>query len=192
MWQIWKNGSSLVLRSSAANAMLTSNRSVMNGSDVFGDGDDESGGYIAYNERLETYLVPVVFGIIFLVGVVGNACLIFILCRHKAMRSVPNTFIFNLALGDLLVLLCAVPFTSTVFTLESWPYGLFVCKASEFAKVLNDLFAQFKSSFRSIGCWTFRSLCFDLKRLDWAIHFHPTLKSASLCETEKKISAFRC
>lgn len=121
--------------------MLTNQSIMANSSDEMeiGTEDDGSdGGYIAYNERLETYLVPVVFGLIFLVGVVGNACLIFILCRHKAMRSVPNTFIFNLALGDLLVLLCAVPFTSTVFTLESWPYGLFVCKASEFAKVLYE------------------------------------------------------
>ena len=53
------------------------------------------------------------------------------------MRSVPNTFVFNLALGDLLVLLCTVPFTSTVYTFDSWPFGEFVCKASEFAKVRN-------------------------------------------------------
>lgn len=95
-------------------------------------------GYISYADRPETFIVPVLFGVIFLVGVLGNASLIWILLRHKAMRSVPNTFIFNLALGDLLVLLCSVPFTSTVFTLDSWPYGLFVCKASEFAKVLDN------------------------------------------------------
>lgn len=99
------------------------------------DAEGDSDGYIAYSDRLETYIVPVVFGLIFLVGVVGNGCLIYILCRHKTMRSVPNTFIFNLALGDLLVLLCSVPFTSTVYTLDSWPYGELVCKASEFAKV---------------------------------------------------------
>lgn len=59
----------------------------------------------------------------------------YILCRYKAMRSVPNSFVFNLALGDLLVLLCTVPFTSIVYTFDSWPFGEFVCKASEFAKV---------------------------------------------------------
>ncbi|XP_057366067.1 neuropeptide CCHamide-1 receptor-like isoform X2 [Daphnia carinata] len=99
------------------------------------DEDDElSDGYVAYSERLETYIVPVVFGIIFLVGVIGNGSLIYVLCRHKSMRSVPNTFIFNLAVGDLLILICTVPFTSTIYTLDSWPYGEFVCKASEFAK----------------------------------------------------------
>lgn len=96
--------------------------------------EELSDGYVAYSERLETYIVPVVFGIIFLVGVIGNGSLIYVLCRHKSMRSVPNTFIFNLAVGDLLILICTVPFTSTIYTFDSWPYGEFVCKASEFAK----------------------------------------------------------
>lgn len=55
------------------------------------------------------------------------------------MRTVPNTFIFNLAVGDLLVLLFTVPFTSTVYTFESWPFGEFICKASEFFKVTYSL-----------------------------------------------------
>ncbi|KZS13423.1 putative Gastrin-releasing peptide receptor [Daphnia magna] len=99
--------------------------------------EELSDGYVAYSERLETYIVPVVFGIIFLVGVIGNGSLIYVLCRHKSMRSVPNTFIFNLAVGDLLILICTVPFTSTIYTFDSWPYGEFVCKASEFAKTQN-------------------------------------------------------
>ncbi|KAI9552814.1 putative allatostatin B receptor [Daphnia sinensis] len=90
--------------------------------------------YIAYDQRPETYIVPVLFSAIFLIGVVGNGCLIYIFCRHKSMRSLPNLYIFNLAVGDLLVLLCSVPFTATIYTFDSWPYGEFVCKASEFAK----------------------------------------------------------
>ena len=90
--------------------------------------------YIPYDQRPETYIVPIIFGVIFVVGLIGNGSLIYILCRHKTMRSVPNTFIFNLALGDLLVLLFSVPFTSTIYTLESWPFGEFICKFTEFAK----------------------------------------------------------
>ncbi len=94
------------------------------------------GDYVSYDQRPETYIVPLVFGIIFLVGLIGNGCLICIFCREPSVRSsIPNTFIFNLALGDLLVLFCSVPFTSTIYTFESWPYGEFVCKASEYAKV---------------------------------------------------------
>ena len=80
------------------------------------ENDDDK--YRPYNEQPETYIVPVIFSIIFLVGVIGNGCLIYILLRHKSMRSIPNTFIFNLALGDLFILLFTVPFTSTIYTFE--------------------------------------------------------------------------
>lgn len=89
---------------------------------------------IPYSERPETYIVPVVFAAIFLVGVLGNGTLVLIFARHRTMRNVPNTYILSLALGDLLVIVSCVPFTSTVYTVESWPYGEFVCKLSESAK----------------------------------------------------------
>lgn len=98
------------------------------------DTEENEDSYIPYHQRPETYIVPIIFGLIFIVGLIGNSSLIYILCRHKTMRSVPNTFIFNLALGDLLVLLFSVPFTSTIYTLESWPFGEFICKFTEFAK----------------------------------------------------------
>ncbi|XP_075210775.1 neuropeptide CCHamide-1 receptor-like [Lycorma delicatula] len=87
-----------------------------------------------YSERPETYVVPVVFAIIFIVGVVGNGTLVLIFARHRTMRNVPNTHIFSLALGDLLVILSCVPFTSTIYTFESWPYGELICKLSETTK----------------------------------------------------------
>ena len=47
--------------------------------------------YKPYDQRLETYLVPAIFALIFIVGVIGNGTLIFIFFRHRAMRNVPNT-----------------------------------------------------------------------------------------------------
>lgn len=90
--------------------------------------------YVPFAERAETYIIPVIFAIIFVIGVLGNGTLVLIFARHKNMRNVPNTYILSLALGDLLVILICVPFTSTVYTFDSWPYGLFICKLSEAAK----------------------------------------------------------
>ncbi|XP_046675162.1 LOW QUALITY PROTEIN: neuropeptide CCHamide-2 receptor-like [Homalodisca vitripennis] len=90
--------------------------------------------YIPYSQRPETYIVPVVFAIIFIVGVLGNGTLVFIFARHKRMRNIPNTYIFSLALGDLLVIVSCVPFTSILYTLESWPWGGLICKLSEATK----------------------------------------------------------
>lgn len=47
--------------------------------------------YTPYEQRLATYIVPVVFALIFIIGVLGNGCLILIFFRHRTMRNVPNT-----------------------------------------------------------------------------------------------------
>ncbi|XP_071439435.1 neuropeptide CCHamide-1 receptor-like [Hetaerina americana] len=97
------------------------------------EGESE-GEYVPYGQRPETYIVPILFALIFVVGVLGNGTLVLIFLRNRNMRNIPNTYIFSLALGDLLVILTCVPFTSTVYTVESWPYGELICKLSECAK----------------------------------------------------------
>jgi len=59
--------------------------------------------YVPYDQRPETYIVPVVFSLILVVGVAGNGILVLILLCHANMRNVPNTYVLSLALGDLLV-----------------------------------------------------------------------------------------
>lgn len=46
-----------------------------------------------YSNRIETYLAPIIFSIIFVTGIVGNwtVCAIFI--KHSSMRNVPNTYV---------------------------------------------------------------------------------------------------
>ncbi|XP_059608148.1 neuropeptide CCHamide-2 receptor [Phlebotomus argentipes] len=90
--------------------------------------------YTPYPDRPETYIVPVVFSIIFVVGVLGNGTLVVVFVRHRAMRNIPNTYIFSLALADLLVILICVPLTSIIYTMDSWPWGETLCRVSEFAK----------------------------------------------------------
>ncbi|KAJ2940446.1 hypothetical protein O0L34_g129 [Tuta absoluta] len=101
---------------------------------TFEDVMNNSEPYQPYVERPETYIVPLIFALIFVIGVVGNGTLVAVFVRHKAMRNVPNTYILSLALADLLVIITCVPFTSIVYTVESWPWGDTVCRVSEAAK----------------------------------------------------------
>uniref|UniRef100_A0A1B0CDV9 G-protein coupled receptors family 1 profile domain-containing protein n=2 Tax=Lutzomyia longipalpis TaxID=7200 RepID=A0A1B0CDV9_LUTLO len=82
----------------------------------------------------KTYIVPVIFFIIFIVGILGNGTLVIIFIRHRNMRNVPNTYILSLALADLLVILTTVPLTATVYVFDSWLWGLELCTVSEFVK----------------------------------------------------------
>ncbi|KFB42138.1 AGAP003631-PA-like protein [Anopheles sinensis] len=45
-----------------------------------------------------------------------------------------HSYIFSLALADLLVILICVPLASMIYTLESWPWGATLCRVSESAK----------------------------------------------------------
>jgi hypothetical protein len=46
--------------------------------------------YLPYSMRPETYIVPILFAVIFLIGVLGNGTLIMIFLKQKSMRNVPN------------------------------------------------------------------------------------------------------
>lgn len=88
---------------------------------------------------VERYMVPVTFTVIFICGVLGNGLVMFvIMCmKRRALRKVTNIYLINLAVADLLVLLFCVPFTGLTYTLESWPFGKFVCKF--YACTSNDI-----------------------------------------------------
>lgn len=52
-------------------------------------GEDSS--YVKVLDRPETYIVTVIYTLIFIVGVLGNGTLVIIFFRHRSMRNIPNT-----------------------------------------------------------------------------------------------------
>ncbi|XP_032685638.1 neuropeptide CCHamide-1 receptor-like [Odontomachus brunneus] len=121
---------------------LTSNYTGVNVStvcDVISDvvtraANDEEEEYIPYSDRPETYIVPAILFLIMVIGLTGNGVLALTILRHANMRNVPNTYVLSLALGDLLLIVISVPFTAIVYILESWPFGLLLCKLAECVK----------------------------------------------------------
>ncbi|KAL4719736.1 hypothetical protein ACJJTC_009971 [Scirpophaga incertulas] len=63
----------------------------------------------------------VAYTIIFVVGIFGNAIVCYAVIRNRAMQTVTNLFITNLALSDILLCVFAVPFTPLYTFLEEWP-----------------------------------------------------------------------
>lgn len=80
--------------------------------------------------RPEVVIVPVVFGCIFLLGIVGNTLVITVIGKIKSRRSrsTTNIFILNLSIADLTFLLFCVPFQATIYSLPEWIFGAFMCK----------------------------------------------------------------
>ncbi|CAD5121512.1 unnamed protein product [Dimorphilus gyrociliatus] len=74
------------------------------------------------------YAVPIVFGIITLLGIAGNTLVIHVIATRSKMRTVTNLLLLNLAVSDLaFVIICPLP-TAYSFAYQTWPFGSFLCK----------------------------------------------------------------
>ncbi|XP_051026380.1 neuropeptide FF receptor 2 [Acomys russatus] len=70
------------------------------------------------------------YSLIFLLCMVGNTVVCFIVIRNKHMHTVTNFFIFNLAISDLLVGIFCMPVTLLDNIIAGWPFGSSMCKIS--------------------------------------------------------------
>ena len=76
------------------------------------------------DHSLKVYFLTCFYGLVLLVGVPGNALLVFAISSIK--RDTKSLFLINLAVGDLVNLLVCVPLVITGMYV-SWPFGQFVC-----------------------------------------------------------------
>ncbi|XP_025094835.1 prolactin-releasing peptide receptor-like [Pomacea canaliculata] len=67
------------------------------------------------------------YSLIFLLGLTGNALVVFVVMRNKAMQTITNIFITNLAVSDICMCLLAVPFTPMSYFFNSWIFGKALC-----------------------------------------------------------------
>ena len=74
--------------------------------------------------------MTLLYVIIFIVSILGNAMVITIICRFKHLKRVPgNLFIVNLALCDLLTPLISIPLEMVLLeNNNTWPFGSTLCK----------------------------------------------------------------
>ncbi|CAF0867538.1 unnamed protein product [Adineta ricciae] len=69
---------------------------------------------------------------VYIIGLIGNGLLIFIVFRQKNLRTVPNLLVVSLALGDFLFVLFCVPFGAVAYSLEYYPFSTFYCRFENF------------------------------------------------------------
>ncbi len=94
----------------------------------------------------ERFLIPVLFGLIFLAGVAGNGMVLYVVVRSgmKSGNTVSNLYFGNLALADLLYIVFCVPTTAITYVLPSWPFGTAACKYifAVLFNIFNDVLTQ--------------------------------------------------
>ncbi|XP_074538936.1 C-X-C chemokine receptor type 3.1 [Halichoeres trimaculatus] len=78
--------------------------------------------------QFQAVFIPVLYSVAFVVGVLGNGVLLGVLFRSRKAWSVTDTFILNLGVADVLLLL-TLPFYATQAAQEQgWTFGTPLCK----------------------------------------------------------------
>lgn len=99
--------------------------------------------------RGSSALITVISLTVFLVGLSGNALVIYVVLRYAKMKTVTNIYILNLAVADELYVI-GLPFLTTQNALSYWPFGSFLCRVVMTADSMNQ--------FTSIFCLTVMSI----------------------------------
>ncbi|XP_028834003.1 endothelin receptor type Aa [Denticeps clupeoides] len=111
------------------------------------------------------YINTAISCVVFIVGIVGNATLLRIICQNKCMRNGPNAFIASLALGDLIYITIVIPINVYKLLANRFPFadkhfGIILCKLVPFLQkasvgitVLN-LCALSVDRYRAVASWS--------------------------------------
>ncbi|XP_010612390.1 somatostatin receptor type 3 [Fukomys damarensis] len=94
-------------------------------------------------------LIPLVYLVVCVVGLLGNSLVIYVVLRHTASPSVTSVYILNLALADELFML-GLPFLAAQNALSYWPFGSLMCRLVMAVDGINQ--------FTSIFCLTVMSV----------------------------------
>ncbi|XP_032372168.1 galanin receptor type 1b [Etheostoma spectabile] len=111
-----------------------------------------------YDPGPEAVVVPVVFGLIFVLGLLGNSLVMLVIGKVKPgigggrrrPGSPTNVFVVNLSVADLGFLLFCVPFQATVYSLPQWVFGGLVCRGSHYAASVSMLVSIFTLAAMSV------------------------------------------
>jgi len=81
---------------------------------------------------LHCIVVPVLFGLITVIGLSGNGLVIYVIVTKPRMRTVINLLLLNLAIADVCFVIVIPPFTAYMQATSSWPFGDVLCRLLHF------------------------------------------------------------
>jgi len=85
---------------------------------------------------LKHYDIPI-YAVPFSIGTTGNLILLIIIIRNKDMRTLPNIYILNLAISDIIYLTVFFSEACVNRELVTWPNGDFACTIIPFCRRLS-------------------------------------------------------
>ncbi|XP_013767068.1 C-X-C chemokine receptor type 3-like isoform X2 [Pundamilia nyererei] len=80
--------------------------------------------------NFEAVFIPVLYSVVFVVGLLGNGLLLGILARSRKTWSVTDTFILHLGVADILMLVTLPIWAVQYAQSDGWTFGTPLCKIS--------------------------------------------------------------
>ena len=81
-----------------------------------------------FNFILYEVTVPLLYGVVTVLGIIGNSLVIYVIASKERMRTVTNFLLLNLAVADLSFVVVIPPSTAYVFAANAWPFGDIACR----------------------------------------------------------------
>lgn len=93
---------------------------------------DEFHNAFDYKQNIRNAFIILMYVLIFLVSLLGNFMVCYIIVTNRKLHTFTNCFIANLSVSDLLMTLINLPFGVARLLLDQWPFGSFMCKCLPF------------------------------------------------------------
>lgn len=96
-----------------------------NGNESESESESQTKAFIDYTAVV--VILAGIYGLIFVLGIVGNVMVLIAVIRNKQMHTVANILISNLATADLLMAATCVPVTPVMTFMKKWSFGELLC-----------------------------------------------------------------
>lgn len=83
------------------------------------------------------YIVPKYISTVCVIGMPGNVFVLFVYSLHKSPLKIAEIYLMNLAVADLIFLMCLPFWAENISNRFNWPFGLFLCRSINSSITLN-------------------------------------------------------
>ena len=102
------------------------------------------------------------YSLIFVMAILGNTFVCLAIASNIRKWTVTNYFIINMAVGDILMALFCIPFTSiTTFVMLYWPFGTVMCCVVSFSQAVSVFVSAY--TMVAISCDRYLAILYPLR-----------------------------
>lgn len=99
---------------------------------------------------IELIITGIVYGLTFLVGIIGNVLIVYSVAKFRQMKSLSNVFLASLATADLVLIIFCIPVKFAQLFSYTWTFGSFLCKSVHYIQSLSAICSVYTLTAMSI------------------------------------------